>query len=140
MFIKRHSGRTEIRPPFVSNKRGWTFNPYPTHRYLWQEKKIYIYYLISFFLQNLNLNFSPSVSFGFGHLYINEASLKKKDEERQRKRGEERKKKREKAQFVSWVPFLPSHFLCIWSVFVRKRRGGKEGGRAVWGRLITSDL
>lgn len=138
MFIKLDSGRPEIRPPFVSNKRGWTFNPYPTHRDLWQEKEIYIYYLISFFLLNLNLNFSPSVSFGFGHLYINEASRKKR--KRRNRENEEREKNREKARFVSWVPFLPSHFLCIWSVFVRKRRGGKEGGRAVWGRLITSDL
>lgn len=127
MFIKRHSGRTEIRPPFVSNKRGWTFNPYPTHRYLWQEKKIYIYYLISFFLLNLNLNFSPSVSFGFGHLYINEASLKKKDEERQRKRGEERKKKQRKSTVcllgaLLAIPF-PMHLVCVCAQEKRGERG-----------------
>jgi len=115
VFIKRYSGRKEIRPPFVSNKRGWTFNPYPTHRYLWQEKKISIYYLNSFFLLNLNLNFSPSVSFGFGHLYINEASLKKK----------EKKNNREKAVCLLGallaIPF-PMHLVCVCA---QEKRGGR---------------
>lgn len=59
---------------------------------------------------------------------------------RRRGEGKERERERKKVQLVSWVPFLPSHFLCIWSVFVQRGSGGVEGGPAVWGRLITSDL
>lgn len=77
---------------------------------------------------------------GSGHCYINEHSEEsgiggvgkggeiKGGEEKKRER-----KKKEKVQSVSWVPFLPSHFLCIWSVFVLggcgERWGEKGGGR-----------
>lgn len=109
--------------PCAFNYRGWTFNLYPTHRAVWQQITACIYYLI-YFRRNFNLNFISSVSLGSGHCYINERSQKIG-----REKKEEEKRKEKKVQPVSWVPFLPSHFLCIWSVFVRRGRGGAKGGR-----------
>lgn len=59
--------------PFAFDYRGWTFNLYPTHKAVWQQLTVCIYYLI-YFLLNFNLNFISSVNLGFGHCYISERS------------------------------------------------------------------